>query len=146
MAADTQDADLPDQPKAPAAGAGSDATIDAVLSELQASGWLDDRRAVESLLAGKAARFGVRRLAQTLRQRELPDELITEALQDLRASEGRRALDVWRRRFGVPPRNAQERARQQRFLAGRGFAAESIEQVFRALQTEGEDSGLPTDG
>jgi regulatory protein len=46
-----------------------------------------------------------------------------------------RARRVWQRRFGqlpIPSRDASERARQMRFLAGRGFSAETIRRLLRA--------------
>jgi regulatory protein len=47
----------------------------------------------------------------------------------VRATEVARARDAWRRRFGTPPADALEKARQMRFLRGRGFSFEAIRQV-----------------
>jgi regulatory protein len=47
----------------------------------------------------------------------------------LRSSELDRARAVWQGRFGAVPADARERARQMRFLAGRGFSAEVIRSV-----------------
>ena len=40
-----------------------------------------------------------------------------------------RAQDLWRRRFGQAPSDPRERARQMRFLAGRGFDADVIRRI-----------------
>ncbi|MBM3409617.1 MAG: recombination regulator RecX, partial [Betaproteobacteria bacterium] len=61
------------------------------------------------------------------------------ALQALKASEFDRALEVWRKRFGEPPDSRESRARQMRFLAGRGFAPEVIRRVVGGLHHEADD-------
>jgi regulatory protein len=39
------------------------------------------------------------------------------------------ARAVWLRKFGAPPRDAAERGKQMRFLAGRGFPADVVRKV-----------------
>jgi len=55
--------------------------------------------------------------------------LSAEAADALKQSELERARTVWRRKFGEPPVDPAERARQMRFLAGRGFSADIIRRV-----------------
>jgi regulatory protein len=51
----------------------------------------------------------------------------------LRDTEQQRAADLRRRKFGEDlPVEAADRARQMRFLAGRGFSADTIRRVLRA--------------
>ena len=38
--------------------------------------------------------------------------------------------EVWRRKFGTPPADAKERAKQGRFLAYRGYAMDGINRVL----------------
>jgi regulatory protein len=59
----------------------------------------------------------------------LAPELVSATLQQARATELERAQDVWRRRFGATATDAAERARQMRFLAGRGFESDVIRRV-----------------
>ena len=54
---------------------------------------------------------------------------MASTLQQARGTELARAQEVWRRRFGHPPADAAERARQMRFLAGRGFEGDIIRRV-----------------
>lgn len=117
-----------DQPEAPAA-----AQIDRVLDELAARGLLDERRAAESVVAAQARRFGGMRLRQTLRNRGVPAEVAAAALAGVAGTELERAREVWRRRFGVVAADAAGRAKQARFLAGRGFGADVIRQLVRGL-------------
>lgn len=58
----------------------------------------------------------------------------------LAGTEFDRALLVWRRKFGAPPADLAERARQYRFLAQRGFDGETIGRVFRAAADEVDGS------
>jgi regulatory protein len=113
------------------AGADQDALaadIDAVLDALERSGLLNDARFVESRVRARAARFGNRRIELELRRHGAPPDAATRAA--LHASELERARAVWQARFGNPPMDARERARQARFLAGRGFGAEAIRAVI----------------
>lgn len=121
-----------DQPEASAS-----AQIERLLDDLAASGLLDERRAAEAVVAAQARRFGGARLRQTLRNRGLPAEVAADALAAVAGSELDRAREVWRRRFGAVAPDAAGRARQARFLAGRGFGAEVIRQVVRGLDEDG---------
>ncbi len=124
--------DLPDLPAA--------AQIGRVLDELSERGLIDERRAAEAVVSARAARFGSARLKQDLRARGIGADDAAEALAGLSDSELTRARDIWRRRFGgrfsadENPNtsvSAQERARQARFLAGRGFSGDVIRRVIR---------------
>ena len=103
-----------------------------VLDELAAKGFIDEARVAESVLHRRAPRLGAARVLQELRAKGLPDEVLADASQQLHASELARAQDVWRRKFGAPPQDAAERARQMRFLATRGFSADTVRRVLRA--------------
>lgn len=105
--------------------------IAVALDELAASGLQSDERTAQSVLTGRGARQGVRRIRQTLQAKGLAPELVAHTVQQARATELQRAQEVWRRRFGQPPADAAERARQQRFLLGRGFEGEVVRKVLR---------------
>ncbi len=106
------------------------------LDDLAAKGLLSDARAAESVLRGEGARYGVRRLKQTLQGKGLGAELVSTTLQAARATELERAREVWRRRFGTPPADLAERARQMRFLAGRGFDGDVIRRVVQGADDD----------
>ena len=61
---------------------------------------------------------------------------IARATTDARATEVARARDAWRRRFGVPPADPLEKAKQMRFLRGRGFSFEAIRAVMGTREDE----------
>ena len=106
------------------------AKLDAVLDDLTVRGLLSDERYVDMRLRARAARLGDARLAYELRTQGVSEELVATALAG-GESERVRALGVWQRKFGALANDAGERARQIRFLASRGFSAETIRRVVR---------------
>jgi regulatory protein len=104
----------------------------ALVEELTTRGLLSDQRYAEARVNSRAARFGDARLAHELRIQGVADELVSASLASSE-DELTRARRVWQRRFGqpIPSRDASERARQMRFLAGRGFSAETIRRLLR---------------
>lgn len=101
-----------------------------VLDTLQAKGFINETRVVESLLHRRAAKLGAARIQQELQSKGLPAEAITEAVASLRDSELERAHSLWNKKFGTPPATLNERARQMRFLLSRGFSAHIAKQVI----------------
>lgn len=110
--------------------------VERVLDELAAKGFIDEARVAESLLHRRAPRLGNARVLQELRAKGVPEDLIRSAAGELRDTELARAREVWRKRFGQPPRDAAERARQLRFLAARGFSGEVVRRVLSASPDE----------
>ena len=108
-----------------------------VLDELQAKGFIDEQRVLESVLHRRSARLGAARIRQELQGKGLDPQLVARAVEGLRSTELRRAREVWRKRFGTAPTDARERGKQARFLAARGFGGEVISRV---LSSGGEDA------
>lgn len=111
--------------------------LDALLDDLTQRGWLSDERAVTQLLHAKRGRYGTQRIAHELRQRGIDETLIAGALPELKESEFATAREVWRKKFGAPPQDAKEKARQMRFLQSRGFGFDVIARVLR-LEPDGD--------
>jgi regulatory protein len=111
--------------------------VDALLDWLVANHYLSDARFVESRVNARSARYGNLRIRQELSQHGTAlDAVAAERLKD---SELARAHAVWTRKYGgVPARAPNERARQIRFLAGRGFSADVIRRVIRSDRSEPE--------
>src|SRR4051812_22124363 len=104
--------------------------LQAALDELQAKGFIDEQRVVDSLVHRRAGRLGAGRVKQELQAKGLDAERVAIAVASLRATEVERAREVWRKKFGVPPQDAAQRAKQARFLAARGFGGEAIRRVL----------------
>ena len=102
------------------------------LDELQTKGFIDEQRVIESVLHRRAAKLGLARIKQELLGKGLDPAAIDRALKGLQLSEQERAREVWRKKFGSPPVDATDAARQMRFLASRGFGADAIGRVVKA--------------
>ena len=114
--------------------------VESVLDELEGMKLLSDRRMAESLVRNGAERFGRARLSQDLQRKGLDENLISNVLQPLAEDEKSRAQAVWQRRFGKPPTSLKEKARQYRFLVGRGFAPGIVSAVVpRIVDAPDED-------
>ena len=68
-------------------------------------------------------------LRQELLAKGLPTEAVALAVDQLRSTELERGREVWRKKFGAPPADASERAKQVRFLLTRGFGAEVVRRL-----------------
>lgn len=102
--------------------------IDELLDWLAARNYLSEPRFVASRIRAREQRFGNVRI-----RRELADHGVTLDAADaehLRDTELQRARAVWARRFGESACDAAGRARQARFLAGRGFSVEVIARLL----------------
>lgn len=105
-----------------------------VLDEFEEKNWLSDRRFAESYVADHRARAGSIKLAYDLRQRGVGDGIVERVLGDTRDSELDRARAIWQKKFGARPADASEKAKQIRFMQGRGFAHEIIQKVMRGAE------------
>lgn len=102
-----------------------------VLDDFVRRGWLSDRRAAEQLVHSRRGKFGSARIRQELLRRGIAENAVAEALPGLKDGDVAAARTVWQKKFGIMPRNMAERARQVRFLQGRGFTADVIRRVMK---------------
>lgn len=112
--------------------------LEAVLDELEKHNWLSDVRATTQWVDAKRGRFGTQRIAHELRQKGIPENLISEAMPQLKETELDAAREVWQRKFGVQPQDSKEKAKQVRFLQSRGFSMEVIFKVLRVTASDDE--------
>jgi regulatory protein len=115
---------------APATAASDlEARVEGLLDWLEAHHYLSRERFVESRVQARARRFGNVRIRMELAQHGV--ELAPDAALSLKQSELARAQAVWARKFDKVATDAATRAKQMRFLAGRGFSAEVIRRVLK---------------
>lgn len=93
----------------------------ALLDELERTGQLSDSRYAEALAHARAGRHGSLRLKADLRNKGVAEADAAVAISEACTRDLATARAVWARKFGQLPANAAERARQMRFLSGRGF-------------------------
>lgn len=101
------------------------------LDELEAKGFINEQRVLESVVHRRSARLGAARVRQELQAKGLDPQAVAEAVAGLQDSEEARAREVWRKKFGETPGDANERGKQMRFLLTRGFSAEVVRRVVR---------------
>lgn len=109
--------------------------IVALLDQLEQRGWLSEARFAEQLAHARQGRYGSQRIAHELREKGVGDEVIEGVLAQVRQDEYAVAKEVWRKKFGTPPADVKDRARQVRFLQSRGFR---LDVIFRVLEWEGD--------
>lgn len=106
--------------------------VEAVVQRMVETGLQSDERFAESFVRSRAVRFGTGRLRRELAERGVSEEVAGAALDAvLEQDELGRARAVWAKKFGQPPQDAKEWARQARFLQSRGFAAEVIRRILK---------------
>jgi regulatory protein len=106
-------------------------TLARALDELAAKDFISEARVVQSVLHQRASRHGAARVRQELLHKGIAPEAVAEAMAALAGTELQRAREVWQQRFGTPPQDAAERAKQMRFMLARGFAACVVAKVLR---------------
>jgi len=106
------------------------------LDDLQAKGFINEQRVVESVVNRRSGKLGAARIKQELQAKGLDAQAIALAVTDLHSTEQARAQAVWSKKFGSAPQDATEAVRQMRFLAARGFGGDVIRRVVRGCQDE----------
>lgn len=76
-------------------------------------------------------KFGVGRIVHELREKGVSAAALAAAQSQLKAGEIEAARAVWKKKFGTLPKTLEERARQSRFLASRGFSAGTVRTVLK---------------
>jgi regulatory protein len=105
--------------------------VEALLDDLARRGWLSDARFAAQAVRVRARRFGPLKVARDLRGKGVAEDAIGVAFREA-GVEGTASLEaIWRSRFHAAPANDRERARQVRFLQGRGFPLDDILKFLR---------------
>jgi regulatory protein len=110
--------------------------IPAILADFKKRNWVSDTRFTEQILHARKSKFGSARIANELREKGVSDELISEAVQDVKENELANAKAVWRKKYDMPPASREEWAKQARFLQSRGFGFEIIKKVINEQEDE----------
>ena len=104
-----------------------EAAVDQLLDWLAANNYLSETRFVESRVNARSRKQGTLRIKLELSRHGLALE--PEQAASLRETEFARARALWLRKFGERAPDARLRAKQARFLAARGFAADVVRRV-----------------
>jgi regulatory protein len=106
--------------------------LDALLDELSALGYLSDARFAQAVVRQKSGGYSKRAIGASLKARGVEGSAVSEALAGVEVDDVDAMTALWRRRFGSPPGNDKEKARQVRFLQSRGF---SLSAIFKLLKS-----------
>ena len=111
--------------------------VERAIAECEARGWLSEKRVVEQAVHARRSRFGSRRIERDLLAKGVSAEAVAAAMPQVKEGELEAAATIWRRKFGGrPPRTPAERARQARFLQGRGFELDVVMKVIKGGDDE----------
>lgn len=110
--------------------------LELILNWLESGQYLSDQRFSESLAHRRQARFGNQKIFAELNSHQLRDVDIDQLKSELQQNEGQRAIDVLHRKFPSCAQDAQEKAKQMRFLMQRGFSSRAIHQAMCAEREE----------
>ena len=113
--------------------------VDALLDFLETAKLLSCARFSESLLRRRQDNYGNSRILAELQSHGISSELLAISKAELAESEVLRACAIWQKKFGhtrtaLAP-TSEERARQYRFLAQRGFSSHAIQAALRGLDS-----------
>ncbi|MDP1535650.1 MAG: recombination regulator RecX [Burkholderiales bacterium] len=118
----------------------SAAEIAEVLDDFTRRGWLSEQRAAEQMVHARRSRYGLARIRRDLEAKGVTAEVVSTTVAALKDGELEAAQSVRLRKFKAPPVGAVERAKQARFLLGRGFSMDVITRLLRGL-AKGEAGG-----
>lgn len=119
--------------------------VKALLDFLENAKFLSCERFSEALIRRRSENYGNSRILAELQTHGLDPQLLAQSKVALGQSEIIRACKVWQRKFGVQTDENQttitseQRARQIRFLAQRGFSSDAIRIALRGKLKEQED-------
>ncbi|NMV41756.1 recombination regulator RecX [Ralstonia insidiosa] len=114
--------------------------VDALLDWLEGENWLSNARFAESVVHRRASRYGTARLMQELKTHQLGEETLGEVKAQLQSTEVARAKALWDKRFGCPPADLAERAKQVRFMMARGFSRSVVSRIIAGADELLDDS------
>ena len=107
-----------------------DAQVQGLLNEFEEKGSLSERRFVDAVVRTRRRRFGAAKVLRELKAKGVSEAGLLQAQQALAVDEIEAARSVWDKKFQHQPSSLAERAKQARFLAGRGFSQEVIRKVL----------------
>jgi len=105
--------------------------LEALLDDFSLRGWLSEQRFTEQIIHARSGKYGVQRIAQELKEKGVSAEAVAAVLPQLKENELETARAVWAKKFGALPSDANDRAKQMRFMASRGFSQNVIWKVLR---------------
>jgi len=82
------------------------------------------------LVHARQSKFGSARVANELREKGIADDLIANAVEEVKVNELDFARQICRKKFKASPNSREDWAKQARFLQSRGFGFDVIKKVL----------------
>ena len=105
--------------------------VAALLEDFKKRGWLSEERYTEQIVHARKGKFGSLRVAHELREHGVAEDLIDNAVAEVKTDEVANARAIHRKKYKALPANREEWSKQARFLQSRGFGFDVIKQVLR---------------
>jgi regulatory protein len=105
--------------------------IRALVEDLIGQGYLSNERYAHAVVRQKASRYSRRRITGALKAQGIDGSAIDAAMNDVGVDDDVTLVALWQRRFGKPPADDREKARQVRYLQARGFSLSAILKLLR---------------
>ena len=84
----------------------------------------------------RKARFGSARVASELREKGVADDLIANAVGEIKAHELEHARAVCKKKYKTSPTSREDWAKQARFLQSRGFGFDVIKKALNQTEVD----------
>jgi len=91
------------------------------------------------LVHARKTKFGSTRVASELREKGVADDLIANAVVEVKSTELENAREICRKKYKASPASREDWAKQARFLQSRGFGFDVIK---KALNTTNDEDNL----
>lgn len=95
--------------------------IATIVTDFAREGLLSDTRFAEQLVRSRAGQYSARFIVQQLREHGVDQATIEHALAENEQDDLDAARALWRKKYGRAPVDMKDKARQVRYLQGRGF-------------------------
>lgn len=116
-----------------------DEVIDGTVDDLADRGWQSDARYAEMLVRGRSAQgYGKLYIESQLRVAGVPDAEIAAAFAAVDCDWTQAAVALHARKFGAAPASYEERIKQHRYLAARGFSGDQIRAALKGVVADDE--------
>ena len=115
----------------------NEASVEAVLDRLEAEGSLSDMRYIESFITSRINKlYGPMRIKMELLQKKLDPDCVEKMLAETDTDWQHNAQICLQKKFPQKPGDAQELAKQRRFLWQRGYSEEMIRAALSTSDDE----------
>jgi regulatory protein len=88
------------------------------------------------LVHARKSKFGSAKVANELREKGVADDLIANAVAEVKVTELDNAREICRKKFKASPASREDWAKQARFLQNRGFSFDVIKKALNSRNDE----------